>query len=84
MTLGSRGLVTSRDKLKLIYLYYHNIYGHKTLQAGDLPSVDSTHNFSPPISHVVLRDRVTYYKDYIFTATMSIATKLGRMMTYPE
>ena len=33
----SRGLVRSRDNLKLLYLHYHNIYGYKTRQDGDLP-----------------------------------------------
>ena len=25
----------SRDKLKTLYLHYHNAYGHKTYQAGE-------------------------------------------------
>ena len=27
----------SRDKLKSLYLHYHNIYGHKIWQDSDLP-----------------------------------------------
>ena len=33
----------SRDKLKTLYLYYHNDYGHKAWQYDDLPSAKSTH-----------------------------------------
>ena len=30
MTVLSRGLVRSRDKLKLLYLHYRSAYGHQT------------------------------------------------------
>ena len=43
MTLQSRGLARSRDKLKPLYLHYHNAYDHKTWHGGDLPRVASTH-----------------------------------------
>ena len=32
----SRVLARSRDKLKPLYLYYYNAYGHKTWQNVDL------------------------------------------------
>ena len=55
----SRDLVMLRDKLKPLYLHYHNIYGHKTWQDGDLPLVASTHKVKWPYNHLVLRDDVT-------------------------
>ena len=35
--LWSGGPARLREKLKLLYLHYQNIYGHKTMQDGDLP-----------------------------------------------
>ena len=43
MTLQSRGLARSHDKLKPLYLHYHNAYDHKTWHGGELPRVASTH-----------------------------------------
>ena len=37
MTHWSRGLPRSRDKLRLLHLHYHSVYGHQTWQDGDLP-----------------------------------------------
>ena len=37
MTFWSSGLARSRNKLKLLYLLYHNAYGYKTWNDGDLP-----------------------------------------------
>ena len=53
-TLWSCGLVRSRDKLKTLYLHYHNAYGHKTRQDDVLPWVTSTHEVTWPYNHVVL------------------------------
>ena len=36
ITLESCGLARSRNKPKPLYLQYHNAYGHKTSQEGDL------------------------------------------------
>ena len=36
-TLWSSGIGKLRDKLKSLYLHYHNVFGHKTWQDGDLP-----------------------------------------------
>ena len=44
MTLKLRCLVVSRDKLKPLYLYYHNNYGHKNLHADDFPYEAFTQN----------------------------------------
>ena len=37
MTLSSRVLTRSRDKLKSLYLHHGGAYGHQTWQYGDLP-----------------------------------------------
>ena len=37
MTLLSRVLAKSRDKLKVLYLPYQNGYGHQAMQDGNLP-----------------------------------------------
>ena len=31
------GFARSGDKLKALYLYYHNTYGHQTWQGDDIP-----------------------------------------------
>ena len=41
------------------YLHYHNIYGHKAKQDGDLPWLSFTHNVKWPHNHVVLWDQMT-------------------------
>ena len=77
-------ITRSRNDLKLLYPYYHNIYRHKTWQAGDLSSGASTHNVTPPFGHVALRDHVPNSKQHAFTTRMPMATKRGRMMIYLE
>ena len=37
IALKSRGFAISRDKLKTIYLHYHNANVYQTWQSGDLP-----------------------------------------------
>ena len=49
-----RGFVRSRDKLKTMYLHYHNGHGHKLWQNIDLSSVTFTHKVTLPQKHVVL------------------------------
>ena len=58
----SRGLVTSRDKLKLLYLKYWSAYGHQTWQVGDLLLGATAHNVPLLLSHMALRDCVTNQK----------------------
>ena len=43
--------------------------------------VASTHNVNPPFSHVLLRDHMRNKNRYISNTTISMATKLGRMVT---
>ena len=42
MALGSRGLVRSREKIKIFYLHYHHAYSHQTWQCGNLPITSQT------------------------------------------
>ena len=58
MTLWLRGLLRSRDKLKSLYLHYHNFYGHKTWQDGRLLWAASTLNVTWPYNQVILWDHV--------------------------
>ena len=46
MIIRSIGRVKARDNLKLLYLPYHSIYGHKTWQDDDLPLLTSTHKIT--------------------------------------
>ena len=80
--LWSSGLERSRDKLKQLYLRYHNIYGQKTCRNGDLTWLIFTHKVKWPYNHVVLQDHVTNEKRYISSTTMPMTTTLGRMMAY--
>ena len=79
---GAGDVTTSRscDKLKT-HLHYHSIYAHQTWQGGNLPWWAPPHKVIWPFGHVVLYDHVTNQSHYIFTTTVSIATKLGRMVT---
>ena len=65
----------SRDKLKLLYLYYHSAYIHQIWQAGGLPWVASTHIVTPLFGQVVVQDQVTNWNHYISTTTISVAEK---------
>ena len=66
-TLRSSGLTISCDKLKLLYIHYHDAYGHKVWQGCDLPWGGPTHE---AIGLVI------NWK-YIFATTMSMATWQG-------
>ena len=83
-TLWSHGLVSSRDKLKQLYLDYHSAYGHQTWQDDVKPWAASTYNVTLPFSHMALQDQVTNWKHNISTNTVPMATKLGRMVTNLE
>ena len=56
MTPRSRALIIPRDKLKSLYLYYHNAYGHQTWQDGDLPWLSFNHKVIWPYNHMALWD----------------------------
>ena len=79
MILKSRGLVRSRDNSKKLYFHFYNANIHQTWQAGDLPWGDSTHNVTP------LRGPVKFMwqtKTIMPPTTISMAAKLGTMLTY--
>ena len=59
MILRLGGFVRSRDSIKSLYLYYHNIHHHKTRQDNDLPWLSFTHKVKWPHNQVVLWDHVT-------------------------
>ena len=82
MTLWSRDLARSHDKLKSSYLYYHDAYGYKTWQDVDLLWTVSTHKVSWPYNHI-LQDYMTG-ENHIATTTVSVATKFGRVKMYNE
>ena len=59
------------------------------LQGGDLSWEASTYNFTQPFQYVVIiitssKGSVDNYIHYIFTTTMTLAIKLGRVVTYDE
>ena len=84
MALKSRGLVRLREKFKMLYLHYHNAYEHQIWQGGDLPWGAPTYKVIWPFDHMVLQDYVTCWNHYIPTITVSMVTKLDRIVTYIE
>ena len=48
MTLESRGLARSRDKLITIHLHHHNAYDYQTWQSGDMQRGAYTHKVKWP------------------------------------
>ena len=54
-TLWSRNVARSHDKLKLLYLHYQNVLGHKTRQDGAF-----YHKVTWPYNHGILQDHLTY------------------------
>ena len=79
----SHCLPRSPDKLEALYLHYRSVYDHQTWQDDDLSWALPTHKITRPFKHVFLRNHVTNWK-HISTAAVSMATKLGRMVTYLE
>ena len=83
MTLWSRDLARSRDKLKP-YLHYHSAYGHETWQDYVLSWRAPNNKVSQCPDHMILKSHVTNENHYISTTKVPLATKLGRMVTYFE
>ena len=75
------GCVNSSDKLKTLYLHFHNTYGKKTYQGGGIPCGISNHK--PPwlLNEVVLWGHTT--NEIIFTYRKSMDTKLDKVLTKP-
>ena len=76
------GLARSRDKLNLFYFHYQSNYSHQTYQYDSLLWWPRTHNVTWALYLVVLWGHVTNWNHYISTTRVSIAAKLGRMITY--
>ena len=75
-------LVRRREKLKSLYLHYHNAYGDQTWQEGNLPWKVPVFKFKWAFGHEVLWDHVTNWNYYISTTATSTATKICRTVTY--
>ena len=82
MTLWLRGLARSRDKLKPLYVQYHSAYDHQSWYNRGLPWETLNQTALKHFDHVFLKDHVTNESHYIFTTTVSMATKIERMVTY--
>ena len=74
----------SPHKLKTLYLYFQTAYDHQTWQYGNLPWWALAHKVTWPFDHLVLRDQVTNQNHYIFNKTVSMTTKLDRLITNLE
>ena len=82
MTLWSRGILRSHDKLKALCLHSHSAYGHQTWEYVELPWGAPLHKVTEPFDLMVFQGHPTNENRYIATATVPMATKLGRMVTY--
>ena len=95
MTLKSRGLARSSDKLKSLHLHYYNANGTKLgrmmvwLELG-LP-IKSHYYIITPSCEIMWQIKVIIYVYiyiyvyiFIYTTTMLVATKLGRVSIYNE
>ena len=75
-------LSRSREKLKLLYLHYHSAYEYQVWLDGAIPSGTPIHKVIWRFDFLVLQGNVTNENHYISTTRVTIATKLGRMITY--
>ena len=82
MTLWSRGLARSHDKLKLLYLHYHSAHDHQTWKNSDLPWGAPNHKVIYCLVRMVLQGHVTNENHYISSTRVPMATKLSRMIIY--
>ena len=81
MTLWSRGIKRSRDKLKTLYLNYQSDNGHQTWWLILRSSYSQSYLIPWLRGFARLRDLV---KPLYFNYVVSMTTKLGRMVTYLE
>ena len=68
----------ARDKCRALYLPFHNTYDHQTWQSSYLRWENPTFKITWPFDYMVTWQMK---KTYIFTSTISMATKLGRVVT---
>ena len=70
MRFQSRGLMSSRDKLNMIYLHLQKAYGHQTRQGGDLPWENFTFKVIWPFGHTTnVQSRENLKNDLLFPKT---------------
>ena len=76
-TLWPRGLATSCDILKLLYLHYHSVYGHQTCEDGDILWQAPNYKVTESFDHVLLQGHMTNKNHYISIPRVPMANKLG-------
>ena len=82
-TLWTRGHVRSSDKLKTLYLHYHNAYDHQTARGAYIPWGASFHKVRRSFDQAVFPgDHVTNYRRYISTTARSMTIKFGKVVGY--
>ena len=72
-------IMWSHDKCKNLYLHFHNIYGQQSWHSSNLRWGDTIFKVTWTFNFVVTWQMK---KTYIYTYTMSMATRLGRGATY--
>ena len=82
MTLWLQGLARSGGKLKALHIHNYNSYDHQNLQKRWL-TFRNVYRYSHMTLylHVLARSRDNV-KNYFSTTTISMGTKLGRVVTY--
>ena len=63
---------------------YPSVYRHQTRQDGNSRGWAPTHKITCPFDYVVLQKHVTNENHYLPTTSGSIATRLGRILSYLE
>ena len=82
MTLWSCDLARSREKIKPLYLHYHNIYGHQTSKDGDISWQAPNHKVIQGFDHVVLQGHAANKNHDISITRVSMTTKLCRKIAF--
>ena len=67
----------SRDKLKHLYMHFHNTYGHQTWQGDNLPLENPTYLVRWPFDNVATWQ---IQEIYICSSAILMATKIGRVV----
>ena len=70
----------SHDHIITFYIPYHKVYGYQTWEEGDLLWEPSNHKVTQSFKHVMMWDHVINQKYYVYTSTMSMPTKPGRVV----
>ena len=86
MSLLSRGLTKTIDKLKKSHLFYNNVYSHQTWLCGDMQWGwgAPTHKVTKSFNHMVLWGYVTNQMCRISTCTRLMTAKHHKVVTYHE